>query len=67
MSDLAGPISTITPVSLASAGARASMSLVTAKGSKQNTFALSSSSQQTLSMMNLVQKSNNATIEKGNH
>jgi hypothetical protein len=62
--DSAGPVSTTTPFSLASAGARASMSAVSARGSKQNSFALSSSTQRTLSTMNLdIQKSNNATVE----
>jgi hypothetical protein len=51
VSDSAVPTSTVTPLSLPLAGA--TMSVASARGSRQKSFALSSSSQQTLSTMNM--------------
>ena len=53
VSDLAVPLSTV-----------ATMSVASARGSRQKSFALSSSSQRTLSIMNMdIRKSNNAAVE----
>ncbi len=61
-SDSTGHLSSVSPFSLTSLGA--SMSAASVNGSRQKLFALSSSSQQALSTMNMdIQKSNNATVE----
>ncbi len=62
VSDSAGHLSSVSPFSLTLLGA--SMSAASVKRSRQKLFALSYSSQQTLSTMNMdIQQSNNATIK----
>jgi hypothetical protein len=62
VSDSAGHLLSVSPLSLTLSGV--SMSAASVNGSRQKLFALSSSSQRALSTMNMdIQKSNNATVE----